>query len=801
MSVPVSDAALWTAVWILVKGSVLVTAAALAHVLTRRRTSAAARHLAWTFAVVGLLLLPLLSATLPTWDVAVRRVKTPDAAFVNAPAGGTGDQSATAVSIPVSTAIAPADGAIPWATVTLALYVAGVLALLMRLAAQRLTLTRLARQAADLDDPDWRCLLLECARTLGVERPVRLLRSRDRTMPMAFGTRSPVILLPAIADTWSDDRRRAVLLHELAHIGRHDCLTQMVAAIACAVYWIHPGVWWVARRLRVERELACDDRVLTAGTRAREYAGHLLELAHALGGGRAPALVVSMARPRQLEGRMLAVMDVSRNRNVPGFRSRLAGLAITAALILPLASAQTTAVDASVDESLALPAPSGSADFATQVRTVPGPMTPQGPITRSVPEPARSSSPATAIAQRNGRGTWEIRPTTASGMVHLRLTEGDSSSGSTIALERLEGLSAAQLSGAGGSVRFTIKRDAGTFTFEGTARDGVGAGTFTFAPNPAFAGDLEKRGLGRPTADEQYDLARSDIGFAYLDELTKQGYARPALAQLVRAGQHGVRLDYLRDMGAVGYRLGALDPLITLRDHGVTPEFVRQLAEQGFKGLSADELRRTRDHGVTPEFMRELRDLGYTSLTIDELVNTRDHGVNPQFVRELVALGHRKLALDEVVRLRDHGVNTEFVRDLSTLGHPNLPLEELVRLRDHGVSPDYVRDLRDLGQTLTIDQLVKSRDHGVTVEFVSEVAALGYRNLSLDSLIRLRDHGVTASYIRELKELGYDRLDLDELVALRDHGVTPEKIRRANARAGTRLPLDMIKALANGGLK
>ena len=136
-------------------------------------------------------------------------------------------------------------------------------------------------------------------------------------MPMAFGTRRPSILIPAIADTWPDDRRRAVVLHELAHVARYDCLTQTLAFAACAMYWFHPAVWWVARRLRIERELACDDRVIAAGTQPREYAGHLLEIAYSFGGHRAPALAVSMARPRQLEGRMLAALDAARNRAFP----------------------------------------------------------------------------------------------------------------------------------------------------------------------------------------------------------------------------------------------------------------------------------------------------------------------------------------------------------------------------------------------------------------------------------------------------------------------------------------------------
>ena len=132
-------------------------------------------------------------------------------------------------------------------------------------------------------------------------------------------------MVPADADTWDEDRRRAVLLHELAHIARRDCLTQMLSAIACAVYWVHPAVWYVARRLRIEREVACDDRVLAAGAHAPNYAGHLLELAYTWSGRRAPALVVGMAGSKKLEGRMRAVLDSTRNRTTPTRRAWLAG--------------------------------------------------------------------------------------------------------------------------------------------------------------------------------------------------------------------------------------------------------------------------------------------------------------------------------------------------------------------------------------------------------------------------------------------------------------------------------------------
>ena len=127
--------------------------------------------------------------------------------------------------------------------------------MLIHLAIQRRSLKRLSRGASDVEDAEWKQLVAECARSMEVQRRVRLLRSRNRSMPMAFGTYRPAILIPAIADTWWHDRRRAVVLHELAHVARYDCLTQTLAFVACAIYWFHPGTWWTARRLRIEREL------------------------------------------------------------------------------------------------------------------------------------------------------------------------------------------------------------------------------------------------------------------------------------------------------------------------------------------------------------------------------------------------------------------------------------------------------------------------------------------------------------------------------------------------------------------
>jgi len=698
---------------IVLKASCLMGAAAMVSALRYRRSSASFRHLVWTLAVAGLLVLPVLSAGLPAWQVALPAAFTPDTPVVVPGPDTSAIVSPTPAAAGAAEAMNATVGARPSrAAVLPVVYLAGVILLLLRLVRERWLVRRLARRAVDVEDGEWTRLLSECAGQMGVRSRVRLLRSLERSMPMAFGIGTSSILIPAVADTWTEDRRRAVLLHELAHIVRRDCLTQLMASVACAVYWFHPGVWWTARRLRVERELACDDRVINAGARARDYAEHLLELAYALGDYRAPALVVSMARRGQVEGRMLAALDPARNRAVPPRRGHMTAAVIVAALLVPLAGVQGVVVSAT----------SGNARVAALAAAA-------GQDAEVVP--ATGSTVA---------GTWEIRATPVSGVVNLRLSENaNSSHGSTVALDRFQGLAPARLS-SGGSAMFSLRRAAGTFAFEGMFRSGAGAGTYTFAPSASFPAELAARGFARPTVAEQYLLAREDVAFAFIDELAAQRYARPDLRQLVNAAQHGVDLGYLREMGSLGYRFAQLDVLITLRDHGASPQYVRDLGAQGLTRLTADDLVRARDHGVSPQYVGDLKALGYGATSLDDLISARDRGISPEYVRDLRQLGYT-FTLVELAAARDHGVSPEYVRDLAALGYARMSLDELIAARDHGVSAEYVRELQGLGYRLTLDELRTARDSGISAAYIRQLKAQGREGLSLGELVALRQRG------------------------------------------------------------
>jgi tetratricopeptide (TPR) repeat protein len=200
-------------------------------------------------------------------------------------------------------------------------------------------------------------LCQELSQALGVRHCVDILAAEGRSMPMAFGVLRSSIFMPCDALEWSDEHRRIVLLHELAHVRRDDVATHLLARTAAALYWWNPLAWIALRESLKECERAADDLVLNLGTRASEYAGHLLDVARNMQAPPLGSLAVAMARRSQLEGRLTAILDPKIDRRAPGRASALIAAALAVGMIAPLAAiraqdTQTPVIPADVDAAI-----------------------------------------------------------------------------------------------------------------------------------------------------------------------------------------------------------------------------------------------------------------------------------------------------------------------------------------------------------------------------------------------------------------------------------------------------------------
>jgi beta-lactamase regulating signal transducer with metallopeptidase domain/HEAT repeat protein len=245
-----------------------------------------------------------------------------------------------------------------------AVWAIGCVSLLAWLAAGAWSVRRIVRRARPLNDPAWQHPLYEIADRLGLSEAPELLQSDRIAIPFASGLWRCRIVLPSESETWSPDRRNAVLMHELGHVLRRDLIGHTLSRLVCALYWFHPLVWTAAQRLRAESERACDDLALGMGARPSDYAEHLLDIVSGVRERRTPSVALAMANPHEFEGRMLAILDPGVPRRGLG-RGRALALAGSLALVTLVVGMTTPA-----RRTLAKPAESTASHQTTQVTQV-----------------------------------------------------------------------------------------------------------------------------------------------------------------------------------------------------------------------------------------------------------------------------------------------------------------------------------------------------------------------------------------------------------------------------------------------
>jgi beta-lactamase regulating signal transducer with metallopeptidase domain len=160
-----------------------------------------------------------------------------------------------------------------------AVWMVGVLGLSIRLVGGWAYLAWMCRRLCAPAGACWQALVRDLSRHMALATPVTVLRSRRVQVPMTVGWLEPVIVMPAALLTATPiDQIRAVLLHELAHIRRHDYLVNLVQSAIEVLFFYHPAAWWLSGRIRVERECCCDDLAVHLCGDARLYRRTLLEL-------------------------------------------------------------------------------------------------------------------------------------------------------------------------------------------------------------------------------------------------------------------------------------------------------------------------------------------------------------------------------------------------------------------------------------------------------------------------------------------------------------------------------------------
>ena len=336
----------------------------------RHRVSAAVRHALWAVALAVVLVLPVA-------EHPAVRAAAPEAVQVHRQPVDAADRPthpsfpSTSVTVedrgpepghleahraaasPVLRTAAEAESPrapLPWSAALVALWAAGAVLALSRLAISAVRVTLAVRRATP-------------APALSAAAGVPVRRSTGATVPYAWGLWGPAVVVPADFDAWPEADRRAVLSHEAAHARRRDPLVGLVARAARSVHWFDPLAHYAVRRLDRERERAADDAVLRGGLDPAEYAGLLVRAGRrALAGRAAPDLAPAHASPGRsaLAERVRAALD---GRACRGALSRTGGLGAAG---LAVGLAVVLAAFGTADHALTAPAASDAPTDSAQ---------------------------------------------------------------------------------------------------------------------------------------------------------------------------------------------------------------------------------------------------------------------------------------------------------------------------------------------------------------------------------------------------------------------------------------------------
>lgn len=257
-----------------------------------------------------------------------------------------------------------------------------------------------------------------------------------------------------------------------------------------------------------------------------------------------------------------------------------------------------------------------------------------------------------AVAQNTTTGVWTATVSKDDSKIHLNLERrsekhGRNQMGQSFEFSEFQGLSREQAL-SGGTVSFSLVREAGRIDMEGSFQNGRGSGTFRFTGNPSFVSAMKSRGFDfeeyqdkeeRDLESRLFAATTLNVTTALADDLSSAGFGKLQVEDLFKAAIFKINSQFMREMKASGFQNLGMEELVKARIFKIDAEFVRQVSQMGFDKEPFESLVKMQIFKVTPEFVTEMRNEGLTDLQIEDLVKLKIFKIDTDFIRAAKADG------------------------------------------------------------------------------------------------------------------------------------------------------------------
>jgi len=571
-----------------------------------------------------------------------------------------------------------------------ALWLAGVALLSSRLLVSWIRARRMVRVGAQPAPDDLQLVAIRLANALGLRGAVRLLQSATVEVPSVLGTLRPIVLVPASALTgMTPEQIEMVLAHELAHIRRHDFVVNLLQAVVETLMFYHPAVWWMSRRVRIERENCCDDLAVAVCGNPLQYARALTRLEEL----RASALPVVVAA----NGGSL----LERIRRIAAGTDE--GTAANARWAAALVMLGILAVGIAVPSLPALAQRGDKERSTTKKGEEPKVASAQVDVAASPTDPTDETD--AAIASLNAIDAPDVDvdvdvdydfdgelalpeppappAVPAVAMVHGVAPAPPVPGAPAVApAPRARSVPAARPGSPAPPARIAASDRAPDFDFD-----------FEYEFEHGDATDDRPLGEGgKLTVDELISLRAVRVTPDYVNTM-RELFPGLTLRGVTSLKAVGVTTDFVRQMRSTGFEVKTAKEASSLAAVGVTPEFVQQMRTAGLEVKTAKQASSLAAVGVTPQFVSEMRSAGLAVENAMDAAGLAAVGVSAAWIREMKAAGVEVRNARDAQSMRAVGVTPEFVRRMAKAGYTNLTARDLARMAAAGVDEDFIREM------------------------------------------------------------------------------------------------------------
>lgn len=329
---------------------------------------------------------------------------------------------------------------------------------------------------------------------------------------------------------------------------------------------------------------------------------------------------------------------------------------------------------------------------------------------------------------------------------------------------------------------FTLKREAGSITFNGKFDGNEGYGHYKFTADKSFVEFLKQQGVTEMDGDDEDSFA-----FFIMN----------------------VNKDYIAMVKRNGFKELSKNNIISMAALKVDEPYIKMWKANGYSDITPNELVSGKAMHVDAAYVEEIRKAGYKDITFNQLISFKAQHITGAYI---AGLKKAKLkdgkgdedsmpSANEISSYKAMNIDSSFVHSFAAIGYKNISYNQLTTLKALHITPEYVKSFRDIGYTdLSVNQLSSFKSLGITPEFIKGYKAMGFKDLTPNNVESLKALNITAEYAKSFEPFGFKDLSVNNLSTLRSLNITPDFIRGFQEMGFKNLSVNNLSSLKALGI-